>query len=195
MLSRITFALRYWADLLTIWLVAGGIALAQNSGSFPAGGGGGTPGGSAGDVQCNVSSAFNACDTGVLTYSLQSGNPGLTAFSGFIGNQGGGFYIGFGSWPNWIGGSSAPAIYFSSSSINIEAGAGHYSDLTLAKIIPGLIYSAAGTAIPSCTSGLNGTVAVVSDATLPTYRGAYASGGAVTARVICNGATTAWLTD
>ena len=31
--------------------------------------GGGSPGGVSGDVQCNVSSAFGACDTGVFTYA------------------------------------------------------------------------------------------------------------------------------
>ena len=34
-------------------------------------------------------------------------------------------------------------------------------------VTPGIIYSAAGTALPSCTSDLNGAQATVSDATTP----------------------------
>lgn len=62
---------------------------------------------------------------------------------------------------------------------------------------PGLIYSAAGTPLPTCGAGNNGRQAAVSDATSPTYMGAYTSGGAVTANVICsyNGSTYAWLTN
>ena len=39
-------------------------------------------------------------------------------------------------------------------------------------------------------------MAVVSDATSPTYMGAYASGGGITGAVICsyNGTTYSWLT-
>lgn len=61
---------------------------------------------------------------------------------------------------------------------------------------PTTIYSAAGTALPTCTSGIVGTEAVVSDATSPSYMGAYTSGGAVTTAVICsyNGTTYSWLT-
>jgi hypothetical protein len=57
-------------------------------------------------------------------------------------------------------------------------------------------YSAAGTPLPTCASGIKGQNAVVSDATSPTYMGAYTSGGAITAAVICsyNGTTYFWLT-
>ena len=66
-------------------------------------------------------------------------------------------------------------------------------NLTYGKIqIPATIYSAAGTALPSCASGINGATAIVSDATLPTYLAAYTSGGAVVAPVMCNG--TIWVT-
>lgn len=58
--------------------------------------------------------------------------------------------------------------------------------------IAGTIYSAAGTPLPSCTSAINGGQAVVSDATAPTYLGAYTSGGSVEASVLCNG--TSWVT-
>jgi len=57
----------------------------------------------------------------------------------------------------------------------------------------GTSFSAAGTSLPSCTSSNKGTVLAVSDATLPTYGSAYVSGGAVYARVLCNG--TAWVTE
>ena len=54
------------------------------------------------------------------------------------------------------------------------------------------IYSAAGTPLPAATTALKGTRAVVSDATTPTFLGAYVSGGAVVAPVLCNGTT--WVT-
>lgn len=57
---------------------------------------------------------------------------------------------------------------------------------------PPVIYSAAGTALPSCVSGLKGATAIVSDATSPTYLGTYTSGGAVAAPVMCNGS--GWIT-
>jgi hypothetical protein len=67
--------------------------------------------------------------------------------------------------------------------------------LKLAAILPS-IYSAAGTALPTCASGIKGQMSVVSDATSPTYMGAYTSGGGITAAVICsyNGTTYNWLT-
>lgn len=57
---------------------------------------------------------------------------------------------------------------------------------------PIIIYSAAGTPLPSCVSGLKGYETVVSDATSPTYLGTYTSGGSVVAPVMCNG--TSWIT-
>ena len=54
------------------------------------------------------------------------------------------------------------------------------------------IYSAAGTALPSCVSGNKGQTAVVSDATSPTFLAAYSSGGAVVSPVLCNGSS--WVT-
>ncbi len=58
--------------------------------------------------------------------------------------------------------------------------------------VPGVLYSAAGTALPTCNSGEEGAHLTVSDATTPTYLGTYASGGAVVADVLCNG--TNWVT-
>jgi hypothetical protein len=69
-------------------------------------------------------------------------------------------------------------------------------NLFLTNILPGVIYSATGTPLPSCASGINGEQAVVSDATSPTYMSTYTSGGGITAAVICsyNGTTYSWLT-
>ena len=59
-----------------------------------------------------------------------------------------------------------------------------------------VLYSAAGTALPTCNSAANGLRSVVSDATTPLYMTAYISGGTITAEVICsyNGTTYSWLT-
>jgi|SRR5271157_1028172 len=57
-----------------------------------------------------------------------------------------------------------------------------------------IVYSAAGTPLPSCTAPLLGASAVVSDATTATYAGAYASGGAQVRRVLCTGAG-GWITN
>jgi hypothetical protein len=61
---------------------------------------------------------------------------------------------------------------------------------------PSTLYSAAGTPLPTCNSSIQGETTVVSDATSPTYMGAYSSGGGITTAVICsyNGSTYAWLT-
>ena len=48
-------------------------------------------------------------------------------------------------------------------------------------------YSAAGTPLPTCNAGAEGTRAAVIDATAPAYNANYASGGAVHAAVYCNG--------
>jgi hypothetical protein len=56
--------------------------------------------------------------------------------------------------------------------------------------------SAAVNPLPTCNAGTNGNQRTVSDATSPTYMGAYTSGGNITAAVICsyNGSSYAWLT-
>jgi hypothetical protein len=59
-------------------------------------------------------------------------------------------------------------------------------------LAPTVIYSAAGTPLPAASSALKGARAIVSDATLPTFLGAYVSGGAVVSPVICNGS--GWVT-
>ncbi len=59
-------------------------------------------------------------------------------------------------------------------------------------VAPAIIYSAAGTPLPAASAALKGARAVVSDATTPTFLGAYTSGGAVVAPVLCDGS--AWVT-
>jgi hypothetical protein len=48
-----------------------------------------------------------------------------------------------------------------------------------------LAYSAAGTPLPTCNTANRGMLALVSDATSPTYNGAYVSGGNVGALALC----------
>lgn len=69
-------------------------------------------------------------------------------------------------------------------------------NVTTTAILPTTLYSAAGTPLPSCASGINGEQAMVSDATSPTYMGTYSSGGAIVAAVVCsyNGSAYAWKT-
>lgn len=83
--------------------------------------------------------------------------------------------IGKGSNTTTIGNTSTVATYF-------------YGTLVYLTL-----YSAAGTALPSCVTALKGAEAMVIDATSPTYHGTYTSGGAVVSPVYCNGST--WLTD
>lgn len=80
--------------------------------------------------------------------------------------------------------------------INSATGAAAFVTSSANYTIPAILYSAAGTAVPTCNSGTKGAQATVSDATTPTYMGAYTSGGGITAAVICsyNGTTYAWLT-
>lgn len=60
---------------------------------------------------------------------------------------------------------------------------------------PSQIYSAAGTALPTCGSTVNGEQAIVSDALTPAFMSVYTSGGTTTASVICsyNGTVYNWL--
>ena len=80
-------------------------------------------------------------------------------------------------------------VYTSKGSLSLET-------LNANAFLPGIIYAAAGVALPSCASGIKGEQVVVSDATSPTYMGAYASGGGIAAAVICsyNGSAYSWLT-
>jgi hypothetical protein len=81
--------------------------------------------------------------------------------------------------------------------VNIEAATVVGETAVQAPLFQALtLYSAAGTALPTCNSGAQGERAVVSDAASPTYMGTYTSGANVTAEVICsyNGTTYSWLT-
>lgn len=62
-------------------------------------------------------------------------------------------------------------------------GTGIYGSSTLSAII----YSAAGTPLPTCNTASKSLEAVVSDATVPAFLVAYTSGGTVLSPVICNG--------
>jgi len=90
---------------------------------------------------------------------------------------------------NIIGGTSLGLI-----NINEYVSAGGTQSVTYQNGIytQGIYYSAAGIALPSCTSTLQTLTANVSDATVPTYNGTYTSGGAVKVPVYCNGS--AWST-
>jgi hypothetical protein len=59
-----------------------------------------------------------------------------------------------------------------------------------------LLYNAAANPLPTCNAGANGQKFTVSDATTPTYFGAYTSGGAITAPVVCSysGSAYSWKT-
>jgi hypothetical protein len=60
-------------------------------------------------------------------------------------------------------------------------------------VSPSTLYSAAGTPLPAANSVPQGAEATVSDALLPTYMGAYTSGGTITCKVISDGVSN-WFT-
>jgi hypothetical protein len=68
--------------------------------------------------------------------------------------------------------------------------------IQLAYTLPTTLYSGAGTALPSCTSAMQGAQATVSDASEPRYMRQYVSGGAMTVPVVCSfdGSNYSWLT-
>jgi hypothetical protein len=109
-----------------------------------------------------------------------------TFFLPFVSSNTSGFY----------GLDTAAGLGFNPSTGVVQVGSGTSGSITTALFIPGILYSAAGTALPTCNSGSKGTLAVVSDATSPTYMGTYTSGGGITTAVICsyNGSTYSWLT-
>lgn len=96
----------------------------------------------------------------------------------------------FNNGSNQQAGFSSPASGVLSADTS-TAGDG-LAEVKMASILPGVLYSAAGTALPACAAGNKGLKAVVSDATSPTYLGTYTSGGAVVSPVICNGS--GWVT-
>jgi hypothetical protein len=104
----------------------------------------------------------------------------------------GGAHINFGSAGDAALARTGPGQFaFGNFSVNSTNG-----NLTYALWTPGIVYSAAGTALPACNGSTTpyGTSAVVSDATAPTYRGAYTSGSNQYARVMCN-SSNSWITN
>ena len=108
---------------------------------------------------------------------------------------GGGTIAGLTSYPLGAGTVSAPnciGIYAGSS-----VGTSDYGVVTgQSNIFPATIqqttgYSAAGTPLPTCNTGAQGSFAWVSDATSPTFHSTYSSGGTVISPVFCNG--TNWI--
>lgn len=75
---------------------------------------------------------------------------------------------------------------------NNSTGCGSGGTLLAAVVQKSVIYSAAGTALPTCNTAAKGIEAVVSDATGPTFLATYTSGGAVFSPVVCNGSN--WVT-
>jgi hypothetical protein len=86
--------------------------------------------------------------------------------------------------------ATAPAAALSGSGQN--AGVTAMTIASTGVVQKNITFSAAGTALPTCNTAAKGSEAVVSDATSPTYLGAYASGGSVFAPVLCNGS--GWIT-
>lgn len=90
--------------------------------------------------------------------------------------------------------NSKAVVYIPSNTMPALSYGGNSAGPVLGSLVTfGTVYSAAGTALPTCdaTHSVN-AIALVSDATTPTYLGAYTSGGAVKAPVLCNG--TGWVT-
>ena len=88
--------------------------------------------------------------------------------------------------------TTCPGLYVSSTQLQTKlADSSAFASHAAANFQYETVYSAAGTALPTCNSGNKGIVAQVSDATTPTYNGAYTSGGAVYALAFCNG--TGWV--
>ena len=92
-----------------------------------------------------------------------------------------------------LGTDAAPgALQGDGSTIVVTAGVA--TAVAGVPVAPAVIYSAAGTPLPAASDALLGATAIVSDATIPTYLGAYVSGGAVVARVLCTGLAGGWVT-
>jgi hypothetical protein len=134
---------------------------------------------------------LNGSSTAVTTISAPNVMPGntLTLYAG-----GGAFTLAPGGDINF-GGLTAPLTIPTGGSVTLT----HF-DLGPTWLVTAATgigpYSAAGTPLPTCASGIEGQAVAVSDATSPTYMGPYTSGGAITAAVICsyNGTTYSWLT-
>jgi hypothetical protein len=151
-------------------------------------------------------SSYQTWAFGVRGYSINFYN--VTLASDDLTVTGSGLYlgstesVGWGTSTNSYANFSTPDTKVSRKaagevSIDTTAQGNGLGKLLVTAIIPGTLYKASGgTALPSCASALQGELAVVSDATSPTYMGSYTGGGGITASVICsyNGSTYAWLT-
>jgi hypothetical protein len=74
------------------FLLAPIITWAQNSGTFPAGGGG-TPPGVPNDIPCNISGLFGACDTGVIYADPSNGRVYASSFLSSLAGASTGIYM------------------------------------------------------------------------------------------------------
>lgn len=124
-------------------------------------------------------------------------NAGWTSSSNALTTASNDTFIGAGSAPSTSTQNNYMTVIGSGATANCAncVSLGRASDtveLPGGMILPNLIYSAAGTPVPTCNSGAKGLRAEVSDATSPTFLGAYTSGGAVLSPVVCNG--TGWVT-
>jgi hypothetical protein len=63
-------------------------------------------------------------------------------------------------------------------------------------VLPTILYSVAGTTLPTAVASLQGATAIVKDATNPTYMASYVGSGNITCQVICsyNGSVYDWKT-
>lgn len=85
--------------------------------------------------------------------------------------------------------TAAGQITFGNLLVNSQNG-----QLIYAQWTPGVTYSAAGTAVPTCNAAADGTRIYASDITTATYRAAYVSGGTNKGALLCiNG--TGWVSD
>lgn len=99
------------------------------------------------------------------------------------------------AWQTGGGGTSGTVTAVTIAAASNPAGSvatGTSTPVITLTTVPTTIYSAAGTPLPAATVPMTGRREMVSDATTPTYLGAYVSGGAVLAQVICTG--TGWVT-
>jgi hypothetical protein len=63
------------------------------------------------------------------------------------------------------------------------------TSLPITSVLPGLMYSAAGTPIPTCNTASKGLDVTVSDNSVTTFYGTYTSGGSNVTKAICDGTT------
>lgn len=92
---------------------------------------------------------------------------------------------------NWLSGKIDYKIVNSATNPQIINLSGA-SNLNVKSLYDAPVYSAAGVPLPSASAVRKGYVLQVSDATTPTYLGAYVSGGSVAANVISTGS--GWVT-